>query len=58
MAKPIEATPILNEEEWKVFINTIHNTAQKPFKKHSVNVDEIRKILRKDKNEYESHKMD
>ena len=58
MAKPIEATPILNEEEWKVFINTIHNTAQKTFKKHSVNVDEIRKILKKDKNKYESHKMD
>ena len=58
MAKPIEATPLLNEEEWNNFIKMIQNTARKPLKKHSVNVNELRRILEKGEKKHEPNDME
>jgi len=47
MAKPIEATPILTEEEWNAFMKSVHAVSSKPFQLHSVNIQEIRSIISK-----------
>ena len=49
MAKPIEATPILTEEEWNVFMKSVHTVLSKPFQLHSVNLQQIRNIMSKRK---------
>jgi hypothetical protein len=47
MAKPIEATPILNEEEWNAFMKSVHDASPKPLRLHSINLKEIRQIMSK-----------
>ena len=56
MAKPIEATPVLDNEEWTVFLNTIQNTKREPLRIHSVDVEEIRKIMKRKRQGNESAK--
>ena len=51
MAKPIEATPILTEEEWNAFMKSVQAVSYKPFQLHSVNIQEIRCIISKRRRE-------
>ena len=56
MAKPIEATPILTEEEWNAFMKSVNAISPKPFQLHSVNIQEIRNIMSKQRRENGEHK--
>ena len=47
MATPIEPTPVLDAEEWREFLKTVEMMATRPFKKHSVNIEEIKAISRR-----------
>ena len=58
MAKPIEATPVLDNEEWDVFIKTIQNNNPTKLKKHSVNINAIREILKDIEKKDELRKLD
>ena len=53
MAKPIEATPILDAEEWNVFLKQIDQIKPKPLQVHSVNRQKIREIMEKGKTKNE-----
>ena len=47
MATPLEPTPVLDAEEWREFLKRVEAMEKHPFKKHSVNVEEIRAISRR-----------
>ena len=53
MAKPIEATPILDAEELNVFLKQIDQIKPKPLQVHSVNRQKIREIMEKGKTKNE-----
>ena len=53
MARPIESTPILDAEEWNVFMNTVQQTKYTPLGVHKVDVERIRGLLKHNQEDLE-----
>ena len=45
MVRPIEPTPLLDDEEWAVLLNEMKDVKPKPLKFHKVNHEEIKAIM-------------